>query len=76
MCFLWYIYRYSINKNLNCLMDFFKKLFGDERKDTVSNTSSDDKCFTCENCGEEKPESQKKQQVVNEIKPKNVCEFC
>ncbi|MDP3725642.1 MAG: hypothetical protein Q8R36_00415 [bacterium] len=56
-------------------MDFFKKLFG-FKKDNVM-TSSDEKCFMCENCGQKRPLSQKKEHIANEAGvSKKVCEFC
>lgn len=57
-------------------MDFFKKLFGGGKNKDENFDSARDS-FVCENCGEERLLSQKKDYGAREEeKPKNVCEFC
>ena len=59
-------------------MDFLKKWFGGKKDNTETPSSaSHGETFTCENCGEERSLSQKKEHMASEGgNTKNVCEFC
>ena len=57
-------------------MGFLKKLFGAKQNNNGEDSSAKE-TFTCENCDQERPLSQKKAHMAQEgEKPKNVCEFC